>query len=126
MTDVPAAHRIPEPAHGQTEPTPHHKVNYVAVFITLVVLTVVTVVVAFVNLKSEVAKVFLALAIASIKASAVILYFMHVKFEGKLIYLILIVPISFCILLVISLLPDVTFAPIFHEVTMKTWRFVHG
>jgi cytochrome c oxidase subunit 4 len=126
MTDVPAAHRIPEPAHGHAEPTPHHKVNYVAVFITLVVLTVVTVVVAFVNLKSEMAKVLLALAIASIKASAVILYFMHVKFEGKLIYLILIVPITFCILLVVSLLPDVTFAPIFHEVTMKTWRFVHG
>lgn len=126
MTDVPAAHRIPEPAHGHAEPTPHHKVNYLAVFITLVVLTVVTVVVAFVNLKSELAKVLLALAIASIKASAVILYFMHVKFEGKLIYLILIVPVTFCILLVISLLPDVTFAPIFHEVTMKTWRFVHG
>jgi len=125
MTDVPA-HRMPEPAHGHAEPTPHHKVNYLAVFITLVVLTVLTVIVAFVNLKSEVAKVLLALAIASIKASAVILYFMHVKFEGKLIYLILIVPITFCILLVISLLPDVTFAPIFHDVTMKTWRFVHG
>jgi cytochrome c oxidase subunit IV len=126
MTDVPAAHRMPEPAHGHADPTPHHKVNYLAVFITLVVLTVITVVVAFVNLKSEVAKVFLALAIASIKASAVILYFMHVKFEGKLIYLILIVPLTFCLLLVISLLPDVTFAPIFHDVTTKTWRFVHG
>jgi cytochrome c oxidase subunit IV len=126
MTDVPAAHRIPEPAHGHAEPTAHHKVNYLAVFITLVVLTVITVVVAFVNLKSEVAKVFLALAIASIKASAVILYFMHVKFEGKLIYLILIVPLTFCVLLVISLLPDVTFAPIFHDVTTKTWRFVHA
>src|SRR3982751_4861663 len=126
MTDVPAAHRMPEPAHGHAEPTPHHKVNYLAVFITLVVLTVVTVVVAFVNLKSEVAKVLLALAIASIKATAVILYFMHVKFEGKLIYLILIVPITFCLLLVISLLPDVTFAPIFHDFTTKTWRFVHG
>jgi cytochrome c oxidase subunit IV len=126
MTDVPAAHRMPEPAHGQVGATPHHKVNYIAVFVTLVMLTIITVVVAFVNLKSEVAKVLLALAIASIKASAVILYFMHVKFEGKLIYLILIVPLTFCVLLVISLLPDVTFAPIFHDVTTRTWRFVHG
>src|SRR5260221_7625424 len=126
MTDVPAAHRIPDPAHGHAEPTPHHKVNYVAVFITLVVLTVITVVAALLNIKSEIAKVFLALSIASIKATAVILYFMHVKFEGKLIYLILLVPLSFCVMLVVSLLPDVTFAPIFHDVSMKSWRFVHG
>ena len=125
MTDA-AAHRIPEPAHGHTEPTPHHKVNYVAVFTTLVVLTVVTVVVAFVNVKSEFAKVMLALAIASVKASAVVLYFMHVKFEGKLIYLILVVPVTFCVVLVLSLLPDVSFAPIFHDVSMKGWRFLHG
>jgi cytochrome c oxidase subunit 4 len=125
MTDAPA-HRMPEPAHGHAEPTPHHKVNYVAVFTTLVVLTVLTVVVAFVNVKSEFAKVMLALAIASVKASAVVLYFMHVKFEGKLIYLILIVPLTFCVVLVLSLLPDVSFAPIFHDVSMKGWRFLHG
>ena len=35
-------------------------------------------------------------------------------------------PVTFCILLVGSLLPDVTFATIFHDVTMKPWRFVHG
>ena len=120
------AHRIPEPAHGHAEPIPHHKVNYVAVFGLLVALTVVTVAVAVFQIKSEVTKVLLALAIATIKASAVVLYFMHVKFEGKLIYLILLVPLTFCVLLVISLLPDVTFAPIFHDVSMKTWRFVHG
>ena len=125
MTDA-GAHRIPEPAHGHAEPVPHHKVNYVAVFSTLVVLTVVTVVVAFLGIKSELAKVMLALAIASIKASAVILYFMHMKFEGKLIYLILIVPVTFCVVLVLSLLPDVSFAPIFHDVSMKGWRFLHG
>jgi|SRR5258706_2210411 cytochrome c oxidase subunit 4 len=120
------AHRLPEPAHGHAEPIPHHKVNYFAVFGLLVALTVVTVAVAVFQIKSEVTKVLLALAIATIKASAVVLYFMHVKFEGKLIYLILLVPLTFCVLLVISLLPDVTFAPIFHDVSMKTWRFVHG
>jgi cytochrome c oxidase subunit 4 len=125
MTDVPA-NRIPEPVHGHAEPTPHHKVNYVAVFITLVVLTVVTVAVAFVGLKQEWQKVLLALAIASVKASFVVLYFMHLKFEGKLIYLILIVPVSFCIILVVSLLPDVSFAPIFHDFTAQGWRFVQG
>jgi caa(3)-type oxidase subunit IV len=70
--------------------------------------------------------VLVALAIASIKESADILYFMHMKFEGKLIYLILIVPLTFCVLLVVSLLPDVTFAPIFHDVVMRPWRFANG
>jgi cytochrome c oxidase subunit IV len=119
-----ASHRIPEPEHGHTEPAPHHKVNYVAVFILLVVLTVVTVAVAFLHIEKEWQKVLLALAIASVKAAAVVLYFMHMKFEGKLIYLILIVPVTFCVVLVVSLLPDVTFAPIFHDATAKVWRFV--
>ena len=124
MTDVPAANRMPEPAHGHTEPAPHHKVNYVAIFITLVVLTVVTVAVAFIPNLKEWQKVLLALAIASVKASFVVLYFMHLKFEGKLIYLILIVPVAFCIILVVSLLPDVSFAPIFHDYATKGWRWV--
>jgi cytochrome c oxidase subunit 4 len=118
--------RIPEPAHGHTEPTPHHHVNYYAVFGTLVVLTIVTVAVAFLGIKNELAKVLLALLIASIKASAVILYFMHMKFEGKLIYLILIAPLSFCILLVFALLPDVTFSPIFHQFLAGPWRHAAG
>jgi cytochrome c oxidase subunit 4 len=117
-----AAHRLPEPEHGHTEPTPHHKVNYLAVFILLVVLTIVTVAVAFLHLEKEWQKVILALTIASVKAAAVVLYFMHLKFEGKLIYLILVVPVTFCIVLVVSLLPDVSFAPIFHDFYVRAWR----
>jgi cytochrome c oxidase subunit 4 len=124
MSDAPA---IPaEPVHGHSQPQPHHKVNYFAVFIVLVILTVLTVVVAFVNLSSETAKILLALSIATLKASAVVLYFMHMKFEGKLIYLILLVPLTFSIMLVISLLPDITFAPIFHDFSTRAWRFIHG
>jgi cytochrome c oxidase subunit 4 len=126
MTDVPASNRIPEPAHGHAEPTPHHAVNYLAIFITLVVLTIVTVGVAFLGIKREWQKVLLALAIASVKATFVVLYFMHLKFEGKLIYLILLVPVSFCIILVVSLLPDVSFAPIFHDAGAGAWRVAEG
>ena len=114
--------RLPEPAHGHAQPTPHHHVNYFAVFGVLVVLTVVTVAVAFIEIKSELAKVLLALAIASIKATAVVLYFMHVKFEGKMIYAMLILPLSLCILLVLALLPDVTFGQIFHDFLANPWR----
>jgi cytochrome c oxidase subunit 4 len=114
--------RIPEPAHGHTDPTPHHKVNYLAIFGLLVVLTILTVAVAFLGIKSEIAKILLALAIASVKASAVILYFMHMKFEGKMIYLILIVPLCLCILLIFALLPDVTFSHIFLDWLANPWR----
>ena len=98
--------------HG-TPMTPYHKVNYLAIFGLLVVLTVVTVVVAFVHIERESIKVLVALTIASVKAVFVALYFMHLKFEGKLIYLILLVPVFLCIVLVIALIPDVVHAPLF-------------
>jgi cytochrome c oxidase subunit IV len=103
---APPAHEPDEP-HGHTEPMPHHKVNYLAIFILLVALTVVTVVVAFVHIESELTKVLVALSIASIKAAFVALFFMHLKFEGKLIYLILLVPVFLSVVLVVSLIPDI-------------------
>ena len=104
-----AAGRMQEPdePHGTTVPTPHHHVNYFAIFGTLVVLTIVTVAVAFVHVENELIKVLIALAIASVKAGCVALFFMHLKFEGKLIYTIFIVPLMLCVLLTVALIPDV-------------------
>jgi caa(3)-type oxidase subunit IV len=107
----------PDEPHGHSEPMPHHKVNYLAIFGLLVALTVVTVVVAFVHIQSEIVKVLIALTIASIKASFVALYFMHLKFEGKLIYLILLLPVFLCVVLVIALIPDVVHAHLFVDFT---------
>ena len=105
----PAAGRMSEPEepHGVTEPTPHHHVNYYAIFLALVVLTIVTVAVAFYRFESEVVNLLLALLIASVKASCVAFFFMHLKFEGKLIYMIFIVPLLLCVLLTVALIPDV-------------------
>ncbi len=96
--------------HGSSEVAPHHHVNYFLIFGILVVLTIVTVLVAFAGIKNELVKVLLALLIASVKATCVAVYFMHLKFEGKLIYLILIVPLSLCVLLVMALIPDIVLA----------------
>src|SRR3712207_6511974 len=98
MTMESAESRMNEPQepHGHSEPVPHHKVNYVAIFGLLVVLTGVTVLATLIPTKSELVKVLVALAIASVKAAFVALYFMHLKFEGKLIYLILFVPLFLC------------------------------
>src|SRR6267142_6617782 len=94
-------------AHGHTEPMPHHKVNYFLIFGILVVLTIVTVGVARLDIQAEWITVLLALTIASIKASFVAAFFMHLKFEGKLIYFIMIVPLTFTIVLICALIPDI-------------------
>ena len=114
MASAHAQSREPEEPHGVSVPTPHHKVNYVAIFLLLVLLTVVTVAVAFVHIESEIIKVLVALVIASIKAAFVCLFFMHLKFEGKLIYLILIVPLMLTVLLVCALIPDIVHSPMFN------------
>ena len=70
-------------AHGQ-----HHIVSttvYYAIFATLLVLTGVTVGVAYLDLGRLNAVV--ALAIACFKAMIVVLYFMHVKYSTRLVKL---------------------------------------
>ena len=107
----------PEEPHGHSEPMPHHHVNYLMIFLVLVVLTVVTVAVALHRFQSEWINLLLAMLVASVKAACVALYFMHLKFEGKLIYLILIVPLMLCILLVVALIPDIAHATPFNPLT---------
>jgi cytochrome c oxidase subunit 4 len=54
---------------------------YVAIFVTLLVMTAITTAVAFVDLGPL--NVIVMLAIAFFKASLVILYFMHVRFTNR-------------------------------------------
>jgi cytochrome c oxidase subunit 4 len=105
-------HGEPEEPHGVTVPMPHHHVNYFAIFGALVVLTIITVSVYFLHPSSELVKILLALLIASVKAILVAYFFMHLKFEGKLIYTIFIVPLILCVLLVVALIPDVLRGPV--------------
>jgi cytochrome c oxidase subunit 4 len=108
----------PEEPHGVTVPTPHHAVPYYVIFGTLVVLTVVTVSAYFIMMRlgvhNELVRVLIALLIASIKAILVAMFFMHLKFEGKLIYTIFIVPLILCVLLVCALIPDILKGQLFN------------
>jgi len=61
------------------------------IFGLLIVLTVITVAVATQRFENEFVNVCLALLIATIKATFVARYFMHLKFEGKLIWFIFVV-----------------------------------
>ncbi|HYO10622.1 MAG TPA: cytochrome C oxidase subunit IV family protein [Tepidisphaeraceae bacterium] len=104
---TPVAGRMPEEPHGASAPAKHHKVNYLYIFFALVVLTIVTVLVAFYRFENEVVNLLLALLVASVKATLVAMFFMHLKFEGKLIYLIFFVPLVLCVLLIVALIPDI-------------------
>jgi cytochrome c oxidase subunit 4 len=106
--------REPEEPHGVTAAAPHHKINYFAIFAALVILTIVTVCVAFYRFENETVNLLLALLIASIKATLVAMFFMHLKFEGKLIYVIFCVPLVLCVLLIVALIPDVMHGPLFN------------
>lgn len=74
-----SAHADPHSlTHGHVTPL---KV-YIGIFLTLMVLTVVTVLVAYVNVGAF--NKVVALSIASFKATLVVLFFMHVKYASRL------------------------------------------
>jgi cytochrome c oxidase subunit 4 len=79
-------------AHHSPEEIQKHVRTYIAVFAALALLTVVTVGVSYLHLTPAVA-VTVALIIATIKASLVAAYFMHLISEKKLILWILVITI---------------------------------
>jgi cytochrome c oxidase subunit 4 len=90
-----------EHGHAHAHPAPHGHVTplgvYLAIFATLMVLTGVTVAVAFVNLGQL--NVIIALGIAGFKATLVVLYFMHVKYASPLTKLFAVTGIFFLAIL---------------------------
>ena len=71
---------------------------YYSIFGALMVLTVVTVFAAYVNLGNFNAPV--ALAIATFKATLVVLFFMHVKYSSRLTKLIVLTSLFFLVILI--------------------------
>ena len=70
---------------------------YIGIFLTLMALTTVTVMVAYINL-GEWNKI-VALGIASFKATLVVLYFMHVKYQSRLTKLMVVSGFFFLLIL---------------------------
>ncbi len=82
-------------------------VLYAAVWIALLALTATTVAVSYVDL--GVMNVVMALVIASVKAALVALFFMHLKYESRLVWGFALTPIYFLILIVGGTLADTLF-----------------
>jgi len=77
---------------------------YLAVAVALYILTVITVLAAWIDL-GKILNTIIALSIASFKASLVALFFMHLKYESKLLWFMILIPII--ILLILLALPIV-------------------
>jgi cytochrome c oxidase subunit 4 len=71
---------------------------YVGVFVTLMVLTILTVAVSYFHMPVALA-ILVALAIASFKGSLVAAVFMHLSHERKVIYWVLLLTVLFFIML---------------------------
>src|SRR5262245_28709188 len=98
--------------HAATSMTDDHAVDidkhvrvYIIVFVSLMVLTIVTVAVSRFHLPVPIA-VTVALLVATVKGSLVACYFMHLISEKKLIYAVLAVTAFFFVALMV--LPVVT------------------
>lgn len=78
-----------------------------AVWGALIVLTVITVLVSYVSIGMM--NVVVALIIASVKASLVALYFMHLKYERRLVWGFALTPIFFLVLIIAGTLSDTLF-----------------
>ena len=87
----------------------NHAVNYLAIFGMLCVLTVVSVATDFLPIGNlTVIIAILALAVATVKASLVLMYFMHLKFEKHWKFLLLIPTVLLAIGLPLALVSDIS------------------
>jgi len=94
-------------AHFEYEEYIEHHVpltTYFLVFGALMVLTAITVAVAFVDLGRL--NVVVALAVAVLKASLVVLFFMHVKYASRLVQLVVISSLVWLLMLFLITLSD--------------------
>jgi len=82
--------------------------TYLTVFGALAVLTALTVTVSYMHLP-RVPAISLAVLIALVKASLITAFFMHLKFEGRLIYGIFFASLFFFIVLIVPVLIDIGF-----------------
>jgi len=86
---------------------PEHIISprvYIAVFLALVSLTVITVIAAHYNF--EPFNVIVAVGIAITKATLVVLYFMHARYAGGLTRLVIVTSVAFFFILVFLTFTD--------------------
>ncbi|MEN9529837.1 MAG: hypothetical protein RI932_1710 [Pseudomonadota bacterium] len=103
------AQKSASPAHSGDHGSEPHVLplkTYFAVFGSLLVLTVLTVVVSVIGLPPTLSIV-VAMIVAAIKATLVVLWFMHLKFDDRFYSLIFIISLFFLVLFFVFTSMDV-------------------
>ncbi len=105
MSDQPAGSALAEsPAHEAHHP----HVNYMAVFGALILLTIASYIADKVGgTLGHVIIALVVLTIACFKAMFVMLYFMHLKFEGKWKFVLLSPTLILALAIIAALMPDI-------------------
>jgi cytochrome c oxidase subunit 4 len=89
MSDHSHSHADGGHAHHSPEEVSRHVKIYLTVFIALLIGTVVTVALNYLHFDSKVLTIAIALFVATIKATLVACYFMHLISEKRMIYIIM-------------------------------------
>lgn len=97
--------------HAAQEESESHVGLYLRVFVGLLILTIVEYFYAKMFAGSMLVLVFGLLLVASVKAGMVGNYFMHVKWEGKWVFGVIIPACILAMILICGLLPDVANSP---------------
>jgi cytochrome c oxidase subunit 4 len=90
-----------------TEDHGGHHVNYFVIFIVLCVFTALSVLFDVLSIENRIVLIVLVLAVAVAKASCVMMFFMHLKFEGNWKYVLLGPTAVLAIGLPLALIPDI-------------------
>lgn len=93
--------------HSENHGVHSHMKALALTFVALIVLTIITVKIAKVDFGSVAINITIAMFIASIKGLLVALYFMHLKWEEKLIVFFAALSIPFLVLMVSTMVWDV-------------------
>ncbi len=97
----------------------HGHVSYIAVFLALCIFTGISVLADIVTLPNAGVKAVVVMAVAVAKATCVMLFFMHLKFEGNWKYILLAPTTILAIGLPIALMPDVATSYYISDVPQK-------
>jgi cytochrome c oxidase subunit 4 len=86
----------------------HSRPNYIAVWAWLVFLLIISLAAVYLPF-SQTITVSIIFLVAAVKAFLVVVNFMHLKFEQRLVHLIAIVPVIFFIIMTMALIPDIVY-----------------
>ncbi len=86
----------------------HARPNYIAVWAWLVFLLIISLAAVYLPF-SQTITVAIIFVVAAVKAFLVVVNFMHLKFEERLVRLIAIIPVIFFIIMTVALIPDIVY-----------------